>query len=284
MSHLITPADLASRIASGAAVRLLDVRWRLDSPEGRVAYVSGHLPGAVYVDLESELAQRGRPELGRYPLPALEDLERAVRRWGIDDRDLVVVYDDNDGVPAARAWWLLRHQGFDVVVLDGGIRLWVAEGLPIEQGDLAPPPGNATIGPVDLGVATMDDAARAPQLGYLVDVRSPEHYRGRAGGMDPVAGHIPGAINIPTISYISPAGTLKHPDLIRATVVASGVDPDADIVLYCGTGIASAHSALAFASAGIEARIFTGSWSQWSLLPNRPVAVGWRPDGTLQRW
>ncbi|WP_375385495.1 sulfurtransferase [uncultured Microbacterium sp.] len=281
MAPLISAGDLAERVRAGA-VRLLDVRWRLDAPEGRLAYVAAHLPGAVYVDLESELARRGHPELGSYPPPTFAQLERSVRRWGIDQGDLVVAYDDNDGVPAARAWWLLRRQGIEVRVLDGGLRAWVAEGLPIEHGDVAPPLGNATISELDPGIASIDDAARAPRQGYLIDVRSPEHYRGRAPGRDPVAGHIPGAINLPTITHISPTGVLKSPDEIRATVAAAGIDADADIVLYCGTGIASAHSALALASAGIESRIFTGSWSQWALLSSRPVAVGSRPAAALR--
>jgi thiosulfate/3-mercaptopyruvate sulfurtransferase len=283
MSHLISAPDLAERVPFGG-VRLLDVRWRLDAPEGRVAYVSAHLPGAVYVDLERELAQRGRPELGSHPIPTAADLEWSIRRWGVDDGDLIVAYDDNEGVPAARAWWLLRRQGFDVRVLDGGIRAWVHHGLPIEQGDVAPKVGTATILDLDPGVATLEEAARAPHHGYLVDVRSPDHYRGRASGHDPVAGHIPGAINIPTIAHISPDGTLKPPDQIRATLHASGVDPTAEIILYCGTGIASAHSALAFASAGVDVRIFTGSWSQWALLSSRPVAVGSKPADALRGW
>ncbi|KAA9111433.1 sulfurtransferase [Microbacterium rhizomatis] len=281
MTPLISVGALAERIPRGS-VRLLDVRWRLDAPEGRVSYVSAHLPGAVYVDLEHELAQRGHPELGSYPPPTFAQLERSVRRWGIDQGDVVVAYDDNDGVPAARAWWLLRRQGFEVRVLDGGLRAWVAEGLPIEQGDVAPPPGNAQIADVDPGVASIDDAARAPRRGFLVDVRSPEHYRGRVSGRDPVAGHIPGAINLPTVAHISSIGTLKSAEEIRATVAAAGIDARSDIVLYCGTGIASAHSALALASAGIETRIFTGSWSQWALLSSRPVAVGSQPAAALR--
>lgn len=284
MPHLISATALASRIESGGVVRLLDVRWRLDVPEGRPAYVAGHLPGAVYVDLERELSERGHPELGRYPLPALPDLEQAVRRWGIDDGDLVVAYDDNDGVPAARAWWLLSQQGIEVRVLDGGVRSWIAEGKALEQGDVAPELGTATLLGRDFRTATIEEAARAPQHGHLIDVRSPDHYRGRAQGLDPAAGHIPGAINIPTVAHLTQHGSLKAPEDILATLAAAGIDTDADIVLYCGTGVAAAHSAFALASAGVPTRIFTGSWSQWALARGRPIAVGRTPANALQGW
>ena len=284
MSLLIGAHELASEIDSGRRVRLLDVRWRLNAPEGRPAYLAGHLPGAVYVDLERELSQPGHPEVGRYPVPRLEDLEQSARRWGLDDGDQVVVYDDNDAVAAARAWWLLRRRGVAVRVLDGGIRSWVAAGFQVQRGDVLPRPGDITLLDVDAGVATIDDAARAPSEGYLVDVRAPEHYRGLSAGQDAAAGHIPGALNIPTVAHIARDGTLRPPDEIRSTIIAATVDPEAPIVLYCSTGIASAHSALAFALAGVDARIFIGSWSQWSLASSRPVAVGRTPTGVLQGW
>jgi thiosulfate/3-mercaptopyruvate sulfurtransferase len=261
-------------------VRLLDVRWRLDAPEGRPEYIDGHLPDAVYVDLERELARPGYPEEGRYPLPTLTDLERALRRWGVDDGDLVVAYDDNHSVAAARVWWLLRRRGVDIRVLDGGIRAWVRAGNVLERGDHAPAPGNATLRDADLGIATIDDAARAHVDGYLVDVRAPEHYRGLTGTLDPVAGHIPGALNIPVVTHIARDGALTSPDEIRASLAARGVDPHLPITLYCGAGISSAHTALALTQIGVEATIFTGSWSQWAR-SNRSVAVGLTPSDLL---
>ncbi|TQK17624.1 thiosulfate/3-mercaptopyruvate sulfurtransferase [Microbacterium sp. SLBN-154] len=283
MPLLITPHELVSELKAGRSVRLLDVRWRLNLPEGRPGYVSGHLPGAVYVDLEQELADPGHPEIGRYPLPRHADLQNSARRWGIRDGDLVVAYDDNDAVSAARAWWLLRHRGLDVRVLDGGIRAWVAAGLLVERGDVLPPRGDIDLPDLDPGVATIEDAARAPGTGYLVDVRSPEHYRGQSSRIDE-AGHIPGAVNIPTVSHIAPDGTLRTAEQIRATVAAASIDPTAEITLYCGTGIASAHSALALARAGIDTRIYVGSWSQWTLSSDRPIAVGPTPSATLRGW
>lgn len=284
MSHLISPRELQGELESGRPVRLLDVRWRLDVPEGRPEYVAGHLPGAVYVDLERELSKRGYPEDGRYPLPDVEDLESAVQRWGVRTGDLVVVYDDNDAVAAARAWWLLRRRGLRVRVLDGGLRAWVGHGGPLERGDFAPPRGDARLTSADPGAVTMDEAARAPVEGYLIDVRAPEHYRGLAPGLDPVAGHIPGALNIPVIAHIARDGTFRSPAEIRAVLDAFGVDPGRPITLYCGAGISSAHSALAYAEAGIETRIYPGSWSQWSRSPRRPVAVGRTPADALQSW
>ena len=284
MSHLISPRELQGELESGRPVRLLDVRWRLDLPEGRPEYVAGHLPGAVYVDLERELSKRGYPEDGRYPLPDVEALEASVQRWGIRTGELVVVYDDNDAVAAARAWWLLRRRGLEVRVLDGGLRAWVGHGYAHERGDFAPSRGNARLTAADPGAVTMDEAARAPVEGYLIDVRAPEHYRGLAPGLDPVAGHIPGALNIPVIAHIARDGTFRSPAEIRAVLDAFGVDPSRPITLYCGAGISSAHSALAYAEAGIETRIYPGSWSQWSRSPRRPVAVGRTPADALQSW
>jgi thiosulfate/3-mercaptopyruvate sulfurtransferase len=284
MSHLIGPRALQAELSSGRRVRLLDVRWRLDAPEGRPAYVAAHLPDAVYVDLERDLARRGYPEEGRYPPPDIGDLERAARRWGIHNGDLVVAYDDNDGVAAARAWWLLRRRGVDIAVLDGGLRGWVAEGLPLERGDRAPRPGDVTLDDVDPGTATIDEAARAPVEGNLVDVRAPDQYRGLTTGFDPAAGHIPGAINVPAITHIARDGRIKSPDEIRASFAAFGVDLELPVTLYCAAGIGSAHTALALAHAGIDSRVYTGSWSQWSRSPSRPVAIGRTPADVLQLW
>lgn len=277
MSALITVDSLAEAIESGQSVHLLDVRWRLDEPEGRPAYLTAHLPGAVYVDLERELARPGHPEEGRHPLPSVHDLQRSARRWGVRQEDVVVVYDDNDGVAAARAWWLLRRHGLDVRVLDGGFRAWVAAGHLLERGDRAVTPGDVILRDDPRDTISIDEAALFPATGVLVDVRAPEHYRGSAGGLDPETGHIPGAINIPTVSHISAEGHLRTPDEIRTTLRRFGIDSDRPVALYCGSGIASAHSALAFHVAGVETKIFTGSWSLWSRSPGRPVAVGTAP-------
>ena len=283
MSNLIDSSSLADALYARQPVRLLDVRWRLDAPEGRPAYLERHIPRAVYVDLEHDLSRPGNPQDGRYPLPSLSELEASARRWGIDDGDLVVAYDDNDGVAAARAWWLLRRRGVDIRVLDGGIRGWIGAGLPLQTGDYVPRPGSVRLLDIDPGTVTLSETARAPHDGHLVDARAPHHYRGRVQGQDPYAGHIPGAVNIPTVAHIANDGTLRHPEVIRQTLRSAGIDDDRPVVLYCGAGIASALSALAFAEAGIETRVFPGSWSQWSRTPGAPVAVGAAPGDIFSR-
>ncbi|WP_235038017.1 sulfurtransferase [Microbacterium sp. 18062] len=280
-SPVIGIADIVAERDRGRTVRLLDVRWRLDLPEGRPAYLSGHLPGAVYVDLEQELSRPGHPEEGRHPLPTLAALEQAARRWGVDRGDLVVAYDDNDGVAASRAWWLLRRRGVDIRVLDGGLRAWIEAGQLLDGGDVLPAPGDVVLHDVDPGTATIDDTAQAPRSGVLIDVRSPLHYRGAVPTPDPTAGHIPGAVNIPTLAHVAPDGTLRDPDQVRRTLADAGGDPSAPIVVYCSSGIAATHTALALEHAGIDARVFPGSWSRWSRTRGRPVAVGPTPWGDV---
>ncbi|MFS0714069.1 sulfurtransferase [Microbacterium sp. 2P01SA-2] len=282
MSPLVSVDDLAAELAADAPVRLLDVRWRLDRAEGRPDYLLGHLPGAVYVDLERELARPGVPERGRHPLPGRADLELAARRWGIRAGDRLVAYDDNDGVAAARAWWLLRRHGLDIRVLDGGFRAWVASGRRLEQSDRAATPGDVDLPEGSGGLAGIDEAAVAPTRGVLLDVRAPQHYRGQAPGVDPVSGHIPGARNLPTVVHIAPDGLLRGPDEIRSSLAAVGIGPDTDVVITCSSGIASAHTALAFVVAGYgRARVFAGSWSQWSRDRGRPVATGSSPAAEI---
>lgn len=282
MSSLVPVDALAAELAAGAPVRLLDVRWRLDLPEGRIAYLEGHLPGAVFVDLERELTRPGRPEDGSHPLPDPADLTAAARRWGLNDGDRVVVYDDNDSVPAARAWWLLRRHGVAVRVLDGGFRAWVRAGLRLERSDRAVRAGRISLAPAGADdLASIDAAALAPQHGALVDARAPRHYRGLAAGVDPVSGHIPGAVNIPTSSHIDPDGFLRTPAEIMATLTGHGIRAGADVVVYCGSGIPSMHTALALDTVGIAARVYAGSWSQWSRSPGRPVATGASPAETI---
>ncbi len=282
MAPLVRVDELASEIEAGVPVRLLDVRWRLDRVEGRPDYLAGHLPGAVYVDLERELARPGVPERGRHPLPDPADFAAAVARWGVGVGDRIVAYDDNDGVAAARAWWVLRRHGLDVRVLDGGFRAWVASGRRLESSDRAAATAAIRLAPATGGVADIDEAALAPSRGVLLDVRAPRHYRGHAPGTDPVAGHIPGAINLPTVAHIGPDGLLRSPDEIRSVLAGVGVGPDTDVVVYCSSGIPSAHTALAFAVAGYDrVRVFVGSWSEWSRDRGRPVATGAAPAAAI---
>jgi len=278
-SPLISPAELSSLLSSAPRPRILDVRWRLDEPEGRPAYLEGHLPGAVYVDLERELARRGDPREGRHPLPPREQMQAAARRWGIRSGDTVVVYDDVQSVAAARAWWVLSRSGVaDVRVLDGGLRGWLAARLPLETGDVLPrPPGDVVLTEIADGIADIDVTESWPDHGLLLDVRAPDRYRGDNEPLDPVGGHIPGAVNLPTTLHIE-AGRFRSPDEIRASFARVGVREGVAVAAYCGSGIAATHTALAGALAGVDVVVYPGSWSQWSRSRGRLAAVGPAPS------
>lgn len=279
MNPLISARELAVLLDGGRPVRLLDVRWRLDRPDGRPGYLGGHLPGAVYVDLDDELASHGRPEDGRHPLPSRDVLESAARRWGLHAGDTVVAYDDAGGLAAARAWWLLSRAGVvDVRVLDGGLSAWTRAGLPLEAGDVVPEPGDIVLHDVTEGIADIDEAEAWPRTGVLLDVRAAERYRGEVEPLDPIAGHIPGAVNLP-IATLLDDGLLRSPDELREAFAAVGATPGTAVVAYCGSGITAAHAALAGVVAGVDVTVYPGSWSQWSNTPGRPVATGAEPQG-----
>ncbi|WP_460783464.1 sulfurtransferase [Microbacterium tumbae] len=276
MSHLVSAAELSELISAEPRLRVLDVRWRLDRPDGRPEYDAGHIPGAVFVDLETELSRHGRPDGGRHPLPDTATVQAAARRWGLNDGDVVVAYDDAGGLPAARAWWLLRQGGVDIRVLDGGWPAWRSSGGAVETADVIPEPGGVVLSDVSDDSLSIDEAAAFPASGVLLDVRAPERYRGEVEPYDPIAGHIPGAINLPTGVHVGQDGILRGIDEIRERLARSGVDEGTPVAAYCGSGITAAHTALVLAEAGIEAKLFHGSWSQWSNTPGRPVVTG--PD------
>jgi thiosulfate/3-mercaptopyruvate sulfurtransferase len=277
MSDLLTATELHDLLNGATPVRLIDVRWRLDRPDGRAEYQSGHLPGAVYVSLDTELASHGAPSDGRHPLPTTAALEAAARRWGVNAGDVVVAYDDAKGTAAARAWWLLRQGGVDVRVLEGGVRSWTAAGYDLDTDDVAAESGDVTLGEIGGDALTIDEAAAFPESGVLLDVRAGERYRGETEPLDPVAGHIPGARNVPTMLHLEQDGSLKDPDVIRATFADAGVTSTTSVAAYCGSGVTAAHTALILHEIGIDAKVFPGSWSQWSNTPGRPVAVGDQP-------
>lgn len=279
MQHFIDVAELADLLAAAPPPKLLDVRWSLAEPDGRTAYFGGHLPGAVWVDLEHELSRDGRPDEGRHPLPATADLQAAARRWALDDGDLVVVYDDANGLAAARAWWLLRRAGVDVRVLDGGLAAWRAAGLPLETGDVVPAPGSATLTEATGDTLTIDEAAAFPASGVLIDSRAAERFRGEVEPLDPIAGHIPGAVNVPMADLLQDDGRVRDAAALRAVFTSAGVEPGVPVAAYCGSGVTAAHTALVLAELGIDASIYPGSWSAWSNTPGRPVAVGEQPVG-----
>ncbi|WP_171041229.1 sulfurtransferase [Sinomonas susongensis] len=277
---LITVDELRRRLDEDQRTVLLDVRWSLNGPPGREAYASGHLPGAVFVDLEHELAvpvEPGSPEDaagGRHPLPTPEGFEAAARRWGIEDGDVVVAYDDSSGQSAARAWWLLRDAGFEsVYLLDGGLRAWRAAGLPLSEGIETPSlPGTVHLDSGRLPTIDADAAAAFP--GVLLDARAPERYRGDVEPVDPRPGHIPGAVSAPTARNLAEDGSFLPADELRRRYAEQGVEPGSAVAVYCGSGVTAAHEIAALAIAGIDAALYPGSFSQWSRDPSRPVARG----------
>lgn len=279
MTPLLSVDDLQSMLASGEPPRILDVRWRLDRPDGRPDFEAGHIPGAVYVDLGTELAGHGDPTDGRHPLPDRGVLQDAARSWGLDDGDAVVVYDDLGGMSAARAWWLLRHHGVaDVRILDGSLRAWRGAGLPLETGPSSPTPGAITLsaGPRD-DVLDIEETSDLPATGVLLDARAAERYAGEVEPIDPRAGHIPGAVSAPTSENLTDDGRFRSAAELRERFAALGISSDSSVGVYCGSGVTAAHTVAALAIAGIDARLFPGSWSAWSNHPGRPVATGRTP-------
>ncbi len=272
MTVLISAAELA---AAPPAV-LLDVRWALGDDRGHERYLQGHLPGAVFVDLETELADPPSAAEGRHPLPSLQRLQAAARRWGVNDGAAVVVYDASGGLAAARAWWLLRWGGLpDVRLLDGGLDAWVREGGPVETADVVPEPGDVTLRGGGMPVLSMDEAAALPASGgVLLDARAAERYRGEVEPVDPRAGHVPGAVSAPTTENLAPDGRFRPAAELRERFARLGAGPDTTVGVYCGSGVTAAHEVAALAAAGVEAALWPGSWSQWSADPDRPAATG----------
>ncbi|WP_341976820.1 sulfurtransferase [Microbacterium sp. LWO13-1.2] len=277
MRNFLSVDELTALFAQGAPVRLIDVRWRLDRPDGRADYLAGHIPGAVYVPLDTELSTHGRADEGRHPLPSTATLQEAARRWGVREGDVVVAYDDAKGISAARAWWLLRQAGVDVRVLDGGLGAWTAAGHGLTTDDVTPALGDVVLDEIGADALSIDEAAAFPASGVLLDVRAPERYRGETEPLDPVAGHIPGALNLPTLRHLDADGTILDPDSIRATIAELGVTAGTPVAAYCGSGVTAAHTAMVLAEAGVDAKVFPGSWSQWSNTSGRPVAIGSEP-------
>ncbi|MFJ3234489.1 sulfurtransferase [Streptomyces sp. NPDC086787] len=283
MKAIITATRLAHDLTEGDPPTLLDVRWQLSlakaagAPafDGRAEYAAGHIPGAVFVDMDEELAAVPGKN-GRHPLPDLAEFGAAMRRAGVSPGRPVVVYDGGQGWAAARAWWMLRWTGHpDVRVLDGGLPAWEGElstdvTTPAE-GDFVPEPGAG-------GLLDADAAAALARSGVLLDARAGERYRGEVEPVDRVGGHIPGAVSAPTTENVGADGRFLPAGELRARFKSLGAVEDAEVGVYCGSGVSGAHEVLALAVAGIPAALYVGSWSEWSADPSRPVAVGPEPQ------
>jgi thiosulfate/3-mercaptopyruvate sulfurtransferase len=269
-SPLVSARDLAALLGS---VTVLDVRYQTGVPDGRPAYEAGHVPGAAYVDMDTALAgppARPGEAGGRHPLPAVEVFEAAMRRAGVRADRPVVVYDDWGGRAAARAWWLLRYHGHsDVRVLDGGWPAWREAGGASEQGQVTPEAGDFSADPCHLPVVDTDDVLAVE---VLVDARAHERYAGEHEPIDPVAGHIPGAVCVPTTDNLGPDGRFKSPDELRRLYAAVGAVAGADVAAYCGSGVTACHDVLALAVARVPAALYGGSFSDWVSDPRRPVS------------
>jgi thiosulfate/3-mercaptopyruvate sulfurtransferase len=271
-SPLVSARDLAARLDTGEPVTVLDVRYQTGLADGRGAYLAGHVPGAVYVDVDADLAAPpaapGEPG-GRHPLPETEVFGAAMRRAGVRADRAVVVYDDWAGRAASRAWWLLRYHGHtDVRVLDGGWSAWLDAGGEAEEGEVTPEPGDFEAVPGHLPVVDTEDVLAVE---VLVDARAPERYAGEHEPIDPVAGHVPGAVNVPTTDNLAADGTFKGADELRRTYAAVGAVAGADVAAYCGSGVTACHDLLALAVARVPAALYAGSWSDWVSDPARPV-------------
>ena len=261
-------------------LRIADVRWYLDpARKGIDSYRAGHIPGAVFLDIDRDLAApggaRGGP-LGRHPWPSAEQVERVMSAAGISATTRVVAYDDQSGAMAARLWYVLRAHGHEAVaVLDGGISKWQAEDRPIDDALPSFPPAAFQARPVPGAVLGKDDVRALPKGALVLDARVPERYRGETEPIDPRPGHIPGARNAPfNLNLTRDAVPVFRPaEELRTHYAALGADREPPVV-YCGSGVTACHDLLALERAGLRGRLYAGSWSEWASDPALPVEKG----------
>jgi thiosulfate/3-mercaptopyruvate sulfurtransferase len=276
---LISVDDLAARL-NDPQLRIVDVRWYLNRPgQGRQAYEAGHIPGAIFLDLDEDLS--GEEGAGRHPLPYPLDFRRRLEAAGIGDEHSVVAYDDTGGTTAARLWWMLDNLGHRAVaVLDGGIQAWTAAGHELSRQEPNYPKAHLTLG--DRWTNTIDRAELVDRLGTvaLFDARAPERYRGEVEPIDPAAGHIPTAFSAPTAGNLADDGRFLPPDRLidRFAKLAPAGQP---VVTSCGSGTTACHNALAMRLAGLpDPMLYVGSFSDWSRA-GMPVATGPEPGPPL---
>ena len=283
--HSPAGAVLPSSVVSGAwlqanseRVVVADVRWYLDGRSGRAAYEAGHIPGAVFVDLDGDLSGPPSRSGGRHPLPEPEDFAAAVGGAGIGDGRAVVAYDDAGGMVAGRLWWMLRSLGESAAVLDGGLAAWPGP-LSTEYPEVTP--ARFTPRPWSreafVSIEEVDRLRRAAGT-VLLDARSSERYVGEPNAIDPRFGHVPGAVSAPCGANLAPDGMLRDPEALREMYAGAGVDGETEVVAYCGSGVSANLDLLALDMAGLGGgRLFVGSWSAWGADDSRPVATGPEP-------
>jgi thiosulfate/3-mercaptopyruvate sulfurtransferase len=276
---LIEASDLNTLLQKNE-VLVIDCRFSLQNTEwGREEYYQGHVPGAYYAHLDDDLSSKVLPgRTGRHPLPTDVHLQRLIRSWGVEHDSLVVVYDQSAGGVAARAWWLLKWAGVERVrMLDGGWTAWQRKGLPIS--DEIPPIRNSefVIQPGGMPIVGTEEVGQFParEGAVLIDTRARERYLGEDEPLDPVAGHIPGALNLPWMSSVLDDGYWRDIDEIRTTFDKITAGGRKDVAMYCGSGVTACHLAFAYELAGLgRARIYPGSWSEWITDVTNPVATG----------
>jgi thiosulfate/3-mercaptopyruvate sulfurtransferase len=271
-------ADLLATKLDDPAIRIVDTRWYLaDVEQGRREYEVAHIPGAVFLDVEDDLSTPGNGA-GRHPLPDWSAFARRLGAAGIDRHHAVVAYDAVDGSIAARLWWMLRRLGHEsVLVLDGGWGAWTRLGMPVEEAIPRYPPTSYHAAVQQGGVIDRDELRRALGEVVLLDARAPERYEGITEPVDPIAGHIPTAVNAFHGGNVTADGHFKSPDNLRARFESLGARGDLPAVTYCGSGVTSCHNILAMHLAGLpEPTLYPGSWSDWST-EGYPVATGAEP-------
>lgn len=283
---LVDPGDFAAHLADPDWVAV-DCRFTLADPgRGEQAYRAGHIPGAVYAHLDRDLAGPVVPgDTGRHPLPEIAAFAQTLGGWGIGPGVQVVAYDDAGGAIAARLWWMLHWLGHEAAaVLDGGWQAWIAAGQPVRSGRETRTARSFTPHPRASMLADTEEVLRlrVEPAARLLDARSADRYRGENETIDPVAGHIAGAVSAPFAENLGPDGRFRAPDALRTRYesILGEAPPDAAVV-YCGSGVTAAHDVLAMAHAGMNgARLYAGSWSEWITEPSRPIAVGSKAEPT----
>lgn len=276
MMHAVIPAVVdAEFVAARPDAVVVDVRWYLDGRDGRAAYEAGHLPGAVWVDLDRQLAAHDAPATdGRHPFPTPAHFAASMSAIGVGDGSTVVAYDDTGGVTAGRLVVMLRMLGHDAAVLDGGLRSWSG---PIGTGWVEPTPARFTERPwpEDRFASADQTAATAAGGGVVLDARAHERFTGEVTQIDPRPGHIPGARSAPWSSVLDDGGRLLPADRLREHYAALGVDDDVTAVAYCGSGVSACMNVVAIEHAGLPVpRLYVASWSGWSADPDRPAELG----------